>query len=544
MHHGAPDTDSRAREDAERGSSRPHGIEAGTESCMNADMPADTVSHMHDFGHTGFFRLDLYGFSFLLTWIFLFLYSAVPGTFDLTSEALTTQVYLWSVTGLIITLVACTWRSAFFVSHSNSRTIRLSAPLAMSVGSAVCCLFAGSGLDAALMVAVFGLLTGFGSAIIVLRWVLVFEQTGPRVMLMNLPLFLAITVALCFTSCYLAPAVVIAIIVVLPCLSGLCLEYAQSHMDAETLLELDNLDGGRRPLGHGAKRSIALFLVCILIIGISAGYLDATGYSDSHYVYGSSYNLVNFLLLFVLVLVMEWRLHLSGNDAVTSVMPPAALIAAVMIPYATNYGGGALDGFYSAGAVAYEVLFFAVTILVADEYRVSAVCVYAIARIINALTNSAGDLLFRNLGVTLPADMSAQIVTIAIIVIVVVEAALLYLVLACLRSTELFEDALRAHPKEADVPETHADRPLQPAAAAAVKPRFRDSIHRAELRYGLSRRESDVFELLAQRMTSKQIQEELNISANTVAFHSKNIYVKLDVHSKQELVELVELERA
>ena len=46
--------------------------------------------------------------------------------------------------------------------------------------------------------------------------------------------------------------------------------------------------------------------------------------------------------------------------------------------------------------------------------------------------------------------------------------------------------------------------------------------------------------LLARGYTSSRIQKELYIAAGTVNYHSRNIYAKLGVHSKQELIELFE----
>lgn len=58
--------------------------------------------------------------------------------------------------------------------------------------------------------------------------------------------------------------------------------------------------------------------------------------------------------------------------------------------------------------------------------------------------------------------------------------------------------------------------------------------------YGLTPRETEVFELLAQGRTVGVIREKLVISLNTARFHTKNIYAKLGVHSQQELIDLVE----
>jgi DNA-binding CsgD family transcriptional regulator len=59
----------------------------------------------------------------------------------------------------------------------------------------------------------------------------------------------------------------------------------------------------------------------------------------------------------------------------------------------------------------------------------------------------------------------------------------------------------------------------------------------------LSAREQDVFEQLALGRGSENIAKRLTISLNTVRAHTHNVYAKLDVHSRQELIELVEAQR-
>jgi DNA-binding CsgD family transcriptional regulator len=59
-------------------------------------------------------------------------------------------------------------------------------------------------------------------------------------------------------------------------------------------------------------------------------------------------------------------------------------------------------------------------------------------------------------------------------------------------------------------------------------------------RYALSGREAEVLELLAHGNTRASIAEKLCISENTVRVHVKNIYAKLHIHSKQQLIDLVD----
>lgn len=59
-------------------------------------------------------------------------------------------------------------------------------------------------------------------------------------------------------------------------------------------------------------------------------------------------------------------------------------------------------------------------------------------------------------------------------------------------------------------------------------------------KHRLTARETEVFKLLARGRTSPIIQEKLVLSHNTVKTHVRHIYAKLDVHSQQELIGIVE----
>lgn len=56
----------------------------------------------------------------------------------------------------------------------------------------------------------------------------------------------------------------------------------------------------------------------------------------------------------------------------------------------------------------------------------------------------------------------------------------------------------------------------------------------------LSKRESEVFKLLARGRSAGYIADALYISPSTVKTHCFRIYRKLDIHSQQELIDMVE----
>ena len=74
----------------------------------------------------------------------------------------------------------------------------------------------------------------------------------------------------------------------------------------------------------------------------------------------------------------------------------------------------------------------------------------------------------------------------------------------------------------------------------APRHRFREKCQRVIERYGLSAREGEVMTLFAKGHTLANIQEELHLSKSTVSTHRQHIYQKMDIHSIQELIAIVD----
>lgn len=122
----------------------------------------------------------------------------------------------------------------------------------------------------------------------------------------------------------------------------------------------------------------------------------------------------------------------------------------------------------------------------------------------------------------------------------------LHTVIAVVASSLL---AAARYPEEAPAarPATPADVPAPAARQAAPAPAA-DAIAGAcatlAARHALSEREAEVLELLARGNTRQSIATKLVVSENTVRTHVKNIYAKLRIHSKQQLIDLVDGMRA
>lgn len=78
--------------------------------------------------------------------------------------------------------------------------------------------------------------------------------------------------------------------------------------------------------------------------------------------------------------------------------------------------------------------------------------------------------------------------------------------------------------------------PMSPAVAARVVKLFREFRPPEHADYGLTPQETELLKLLIEGHHRKTAAREMGISFHTVSFHTKNIYEKLQVHSKSEAV--------
>lgn len=86
-------------------------------------------------------------------------------------------------------------------------------------------------------------------------------------------------------------------------------------------------------------------------------------------------------------------------------------------------------------------------------------------------------------------------------------------------------------------------QPVRELSEEAAGARDYDSVcTRLAAAYGLTAREAEVLPLLARGRNVAYIMEELTLSRNTIKSYVSRVYGKLDVHSHQELIDLVERE--
>ena len=111
-----------------------------------------------------------------------------------------------------------------------------------------------------------------------------------------------------------------------------------------------------------------------------------------------------------------------------------------------------------------------------------------------------------------------------------------------LRESGLFPDSAKGDGDEEPI-SFPASEPEKPLPIPGPEDVFQYKTNQVAQRYGLTKREFEVFLLLSKGRSNKLIEERLVISPHTVDSHVTHIYRKCDVHSRQEVMDLIEEER-
>ena len=483
------------------------------------------------------------GVVFVFCWTYLTFYATSAGIEAAAPISLYSASYTISAAAMIITLLVVSFapidRSAFL----TGLRIKLITGIGLALGTTLLVLN-GSSSNVAL-IAVAGIITGVFSGIMLMQWVMSYRRVGLRVAVGSFPLLVAMSVAICATLMYLPHKVVVASAIVFPIISELMFHEVRKEPWPE--FEDEEADVKDRPI------NFVLLLLPIAVYSLAAGFLD----------FSSSYNNYTFAFyalgaLVPLVVSGIYMFIVERESFASAFLAPAGVIVAVCIPFLTLSDITPFAPFVSIGELGIEVLVFIVIIGFAHFFTLDALKTYALGRASYVLFNAFGwyiaDFADRAFGGLANSQFSFMFIFIG------VEVLTVCLIVAIVKAQKSIPANLPADSKTTDaqapeqgtvgkqvetqpeeervkevVGDTSAAAPLN---APAMSPESKVDMFCRE--YGLSQRERDVFELLAKGYTSPRIQQELYIAAGTVNYHCRNIYAKLGVHSKQELITLFE----
>lgn len=419
--------------------------------------------------------------------------------------------------------------------------------------------------DMALLVP--GVLYGAGSVMLSLFWIEVFSAEKPSVIVTQIALGMLLNVVVSAGLTPLDPDVQMKLSCVLLVIAALCARFVRRvlpHACAEGA-PLAGADAGAGGQDKASLRtrfaayrdaflelgdSVVAFFVLEAVIGLLnsfmlTGSLDFEGSGKV-----SSGAIVGAIIVFCFVVFVMHRM--PKVSTVSRVIMPVLAAMLVFLPFLSE---------------TYNLVFY--MLLLGSYYFVALLITYLVAEVAHVRRVSPYVLMGVTMGVARvflvvallggfaaavagggPSDEGEHTMRYLVIIVVVLYALCMALVFFSRDRKRRREGASQSAGQDGPrvdgaLAAAQADAAATQADAASEGERALESRCAAVAREGgLTEREAEVLVYLARGRTKAYIAEALFVTENTVRSHVRNIYSKLGIHTRQQLIDLVESPRS
>lgn len=205
---------------------------------------------------------------------------------------------------------------------------------------------------------------------------------------------------------------------------------------------------------------------------------------------------------------------------------PLMIVALFLFPALGHIGGPAGNFCVSAGYTAQSILIMLIMANICYRYKVSAIWLFGIERAVRQVSMWLGRVVASGVYGLEVLGGNGEFVVSLLTTIAIIAA-----------TTILFSERELSSRWGANFLEGGID-----AAATIRKQKLADRCADIAQEYKLSTREEEVLLLLAQKKTVGIIERELFIANGTAKAHVRHVYKKLDIHTRQELFDLLGIE--
>ena len=317
-------------------------------------------------------------------------------------------------------------------------------------------------------------------------------------------------------------------------------------------------------LGERISTKMLLKLAtCAAVLGILTGITHGLYLGSETAALGKTFQMLNSAVPLVAALVLLGSTAAAREVSIETLYKPTAFVCIVGFALMPLSGTSIALSFsvVSAGYTLFEILVWVILSEVASRFQFTSVQVFGFGRALVLLTGVIAGTLIANMLLSLGvgAQLFSAVAAVAVISITFLRTYVLTSADIAVFGQNLSEEmgevpagaigaigqgALSDKGSQSQptsgvaVKRAHGQRAETSAEPAPQKVPFQRKCAIIGEYYGLTRREVDVFRLIAAGRNSTRIQEELSISAGTVNTHSHHVFQKLDVHSQQEVIDL------
>ena len=477
-----------------------------------------------------FINLRSVGYTLQRAWVFSLFLNVGVSLCTATGDQVPESVYFMSTISLVVTLFAAAASPNAFSRALTHDVRRWTGPALTSIGTCLTFVLCVDGTPTDIITIVAGLLMGFGSGIICLGYGEVYRNVPLDRAGYEIPCATLLAAAIYAAQSFLSPSASMVLLAALPLASGYILlithkVWSPAHIRKVLPVQIDVKQFAWR-IGSAA-----------CIIGAADGlarrlYIYTNDVPmDSFHQPGMFFScIIVFVLLVGYRLIARKRTYRSMYQFVTFAMA----FVFMLIPVFTS--SGVLENtLMQTSYNCFNVLIWLLLAALAYNYRLSAMVVFGIGWGMVSLGVLLGQVVALGI-IEVVGTFSHQQISLTVLVITTITLASYMFVLP--------------ERKMEDITQARRDS-LVPSESASVNQAERESAHQVAVpfdercamvarRYRLTPRETEVMILYARGRSGPRIQEELVLSRGTVATHLQHIYQKMGIHSKQELLDIIE----
>lgn len=475
------------------------------------------------------FNLRMLGFALIRAWVYLMFLGAATSVMTWNGESLPPAAFLGSTISLCALLFSCAFIRKYDVFINGTKIFRIAGPVCTCVGTLCLASATLPGAPVVLFCIIGAVFTGVGSGIIDLGYGDLYRNVEPLRTSLEAPLAFLIAAVIYLGVQFLPPIADVLIVAALPAVSGYLLFV---HFQVWSPKHEFTVLPFKIHLGTFSWKIGA----CACLTGMADGTVRAVFLFTSDTTVQDFYR---FPLLWagIITLVIIYGCALFSQErGFKSMYRTVMLIMAIffmLLPVFTGYSEiESIIGL--AGYGTFNVLIWILLADITSTYRLSGIMVFGVGWGMVTLGFFLGSQLGQIL--CLGAPFSPQMLSL-IALLATVAILISYMFVFSERDLEQM-----ATSEEEDGGKVLSDAQGHPTETqdGMRRQRFQDRCNDVASQYGLTERETEIMVLFAKGRSAARIQEELFLSRGTVSTHLRHVYQKLDVHSKQELIDLIE----
>lgn len=473
-----------------------------------------------------FLNCRVLGFACIRGWVYLMFMGAAASSITWTGAPIPPLFYLLSTASLFATLLASALAGRAFLSLMGHPAARSAGPLLTSLGTLLLANAAGQGAFPLACGLIGAIVTGIGSGIIDLGYGELYRNEPPSRTVIEIPL------------AFFLAALTFALIAILPPVAGCLMSAALPLISGWILLITQHAWSRKRiPAVQPIAFNLGAFAwrigLCACLIGIADGMVRAAFITSNQLSMNAFLQWPLGAAALVTMAIVYASAFLSTQRGTRTIYKAAIFVMAfffMLLPVFTQ-AQNVESTMALAGYGTFNVLIWMLLAEISYNYRLSSTAVFGIGWgmvTLGVLLGAFAGAIVEQFAPFAPQQMS--------LIALIATTAILFSFFFVFKESDLIELTEDTSDGEGEAPGGEAPE----TAKRPPKPRFHDRCVEVATQFELSPKETEVMILFAKGRSATRIQEELFISKGTVSTHLRHIYQKMDVHSKQELLDIIE----